>query len=758
MKILMPTMSMDIGGAETHVLELSRGLVRAGCEVTVVSCGGAFLPALAEAGVEHVTLPLNTKRPAALLKSYFGLRRLIRTGNYDIVHAHARIPAFLCGLLHRQMGFRFVTSAHAHFRVNPWLRTASDWGERTITISDDLKQYLIDEYAVPADNISTTINGIDMARFSPDAVDAPGTAALAEELGLRPGSRRIVFVSRMDTDCSMVAEQLIEVAPALRERFGDVEIILVGGGSDYARISALAEEVNTAAGLRVIHPIGRRTDIEHCLALGDIFVGVSRATLEAMSVGKPVVVAGNEGWLGTLTEENLSAAMGTNFCCRGFDLPRADWLLRDLTALLSASPRELAETGARNREIIHQHYSADRMAADCLAVYRSLTPFVPYRRGEVLISGYYGFGNIGDDSLLACILESLWAEDPDLTVTVLAKNPRAMRERFAVRCINRINLPAIAREIRHASLLISGGGSLLQDNTSTKSLIYYLSIIKMAKRRHLPVMLYANGIGPLYRPENRVRAAEVLRQIDRITLRDPDSVDELVSMGVAVDDRVTLTADPAFTLTPAPEARLDYILAKTAYDPARRYYALSLREWHMLGAADGMLDRAAFEKEIRRTVTMIHEKTGLLPIFIPMQTDLDEPICRRLLADAPAGSFMLAHLTAPELCALLGRLELAVGMRLHLMIYATHMHVPALGISYDPKVDAFLDYAEQSPAIRPDHPFADELAELAEQICAARADWTAKLAGRDAELSALAHRNAAMALDVIAKSNPNSRN
>ena len=134
MKILMPTMSMDIGGAETHVLELSRALVRAGCQVTVVSCGGAFLPALAEAGVEHVTLPLNTKRPAALLKSYFGLRRLIRAGNYDIVHAHARIPAFLCGLLHRQMGFRFVTSAHAHFKVNAWLRTASDWGERTMVL------------------------------------------------------------------------------------------------------------------------------------------------------------------------------------------------------------------------------------------------------------------------------------------------------------------------------------------------------------------------------------------------------------------------------------------------------------------------------------------------------------------------------------------------------------------------------------------------------------------------------------------------
>lgn len=751
MKILMPTMSMDIGGAETHVLELSRALVRAGCAVTVVSCGGALLPALEEAGVEHVTLPLNTKRPAALLKSYFGLRRIIKTGDYDIVHAHARIPAFLCGLLHRQMGFRFVTSAHAHFRVNPWLRTASDWGERTVTISDDLKQYLIDEYGVPADNIYTTINGIDMARFAPSAATAPGTAALVAQLGLCPGSRRIVFVSRMDTDCSMVAEQLIEILPALREAAGDVELILVGGGSDFGRISALAEAANTVAGIRAIHLPGRRTDIECCLALGDIFVGVSRATLEAMAVGRPVVVAGNEGWLGTLTEENLPAAMDTNFCCRGFDLPRPQWLLRDLTALLSASPQALAEMGARNREIIRRHYSADRMAADCLAVYRSLTPFAPYRRGEVLISGYYGFGNIGDDSLLACILDSLRAEDPDLRVTVLAKNPRAMRERFAVRCINRINLPAIAREMRGARLLISGGGSLLQDNTSTKSLIYYLSIIKMAKRRHLPVMLYANGIGPLYRPTNRVRAAEVLRKIDRITLRDPDSVDELTAMGVQTAGRVTLTADPAFTLVPAPAARLDYILAQTPYDPTKRYYALSLREWHMLGAADGMLDRAAFEGEIRRTVALIYEKTGLLPIFIPMQTELDEPICRRLLADAPEGSFMLAHLTAPELCALLGRLELAVGMRLHLMIYATHMHIPALGISYDPKVDAFLDYAGQSPAIRPDHPFAGELAELAEQICSARTDWTARLAERDAELSALAHRNAAMALEVIGR-------
>lgn len=749
MKILMTTMSMDIGGAETHVLELSRALVRAGCDVTVVSCGGAYLPDLARAGVKHVTLPLNTKRPTALFRAYFGLWRLLRRENFDIVHAHARIPAFLCGILHRQMGFRFVTSAHARFKVNGWLRSVSEWGERTITISDDLKQYLIDEYGVCPDNISTTINGIDMARFSPAVADAPETAALAAEIGLRPGSRRLVFVSRMDADCALVAEQLIAVTPALRQRFGDVEVILVGGGSEYARITALAEAANQAMGVPAIHPIGRRTDVDRCIALGDIFVGVSRAALEAMAEAKPVVVAGNEGWLGALTEANLTAAMDTNFCCRGFDLPRAEWLERDLVGLLAKSDAELREIGARHREIITAHYSADRMAADCLAVYRTLTPYAPYRRGDVIISGYYGFGNIGDDSLLACILASLRAAAPDLRVTVLAKNPRQMRGRFAVRCISRTNLPAIAREMRHARLLISGGGSLLQDNTSTKSLLYYLAIIGLARRCRLPVMLYANGIGPLYRPANRARAARALEKIDLITLRDPASLDELTALGVQLNERIRLTADPAFTLVPAADARINYLLARTGWQAGQGYYALSLRAWHMLGASSGMLGEREFEDEVAQAVACIHARTGLLPVFIPMQAELDDPICRRLLDRAPAGSLLLDHLTAPELCGLMPRLKLAVGMRLHMLIYATHMHTPAIGISYDPKVDAFLAYAGQPAPIKPDHPFADELVTLVESVCAS--PNTEALAARDAELAALAQQNAVLAVKLTQK-------
>jgi len=108
MKICMTLMGLEIGGVETHVLELSKALAAKGHDITVVSNGGVFVSQLTEAGVRHIQLPLNKKKPGAVLKSYFGLSKLFREENFDIVHAHARIPAFICGLLHKKYKFRFT--------------------------------------------------------------------------------------------------------------------------------------------------------------------------------------------------------------------------------------------------------------------------------------------------------------------------------------------------------------------------------------------------------------------------------------------------------------------------------------------------------------------------------------------------------------------------------------------------------------------------------------------------------------------------
>ena len=95
MKILMVPMSMNIGGAETHILELCRELRRMNHHVTLASFGGVYAEEAAQCGVVNVQLPLHTKKPGAVMEPYRGLEKLIRVGNFDLVHAHARIPAFI---------------------------------------------------------------------------------------------------------------------------------------------------------------------------------------------------------------------------------------------------------------------------------------------------------------------------------------------------------------------------------------------------------------------------------------------------------------------------------------------------------------------------------------------------------------------------------------------------------------------------------------------------------------------------------------
>ena len=105
-------------------------------------------------------------------------------------------------------------------------------------------------------------------------------------------------MSRMDSDRSFAAHKLIEIAPRLYNTIGDYEMVIVGGGNDLENIKAEAEAANSAIGREVIKIAGARTDVNKFVASGDVFVGVSRAALEAMAAEKPSIIAGNEGYIG----------------------------------------------------------------------------------------------------------------------------------------------------------------------------------------------------------------------------------------------------------------------------------------------------------------------------------------------------------------------------------------------------------------------------------------------------------------------------
>ncbi len=684
-KILMVTMGLNIGGAETHVMELTKELHRLGYDVHVASNGGVYAGELEAMGIPHFQMPLHKRQLGAMLKSYRMLSALIRRERYDIVHGHARIPSFLCGLLHKKYGFRFVTTAHLDFLVTPLLRKITNWGERTLAVSEDIRDYLAKEYGVDPDHVEVTVNGVDMERFSAAIDPTP----VLKEFHLKPERRRIVYISRIDGDRSAPAFHLVEIASELRKEFPDVDVIIVGGGNDFERLQEQTKIVNDAAAAKgdtvpLVTLTGPRSDINLFTAAADIFCGVSRSTLEAMSAECPVIVTGNQGYLGIFSEATLQIARDTNFCCRGCPLPTKEMLLADLRKELSASKEALKAQGEYNRSIIQTYYSVNRMAMDYLALYDHLPPATVFRRGDVVVSGYYGFGNSGDDMILQSIIAGLRRVDKDIKITALTNDPQRMSSLYEVRCVNRFRPLSTFFAIRNSKLLIFGGGTLLQDTTSTKSLHYYTNVMRLAHWGKTKLYVYANGIGPLRKSHNRKIVKDVLQHAAVISVREPDSRNELIQLGVA-KERIRITADPVFLLSD--EA---FPFRPGLLTGSKGYFGISLRESHLSDAAGRL-----FEEEIVKAICAIREKYKLTPVLLPMQPRKDDNICRRIMVQLGDDAVFASPLSTNEMVSLIGRLQLVIGMRLHSLIFAAKASVPMIGLAYDPKIYGFLQYIQE---------------------------------------------------------------
>ena len=733
-KILMVTMGLDIGGAETHIVELSKQLKSMGHDVIVVSNGGVYVPEVLAAGIRHYEAPLHRRSIPCMRRALRILKQVIRQEKPDIVHAHARIPGFLCGILQRSMKFPFVTTAHWVFQTSGGLRYLTDWGQRTIAVSDDIKAYLIREYGIPAEHVSVTINGIDTDKFSPEV---SGTKVLGE-FGLDESRPVVSYVSRMDEDRALVARQLIEIAPELERCVPGVQVLIAGGGNVFDELNALAQQVNQRLGHKVIAMTGPRTDINEIVAAGDVFVGVSRAALEAMAAAKPVIVAGNEGYQGLFGPDKLEEARLGNFCCRGLELSDPGRLLQDVSDVLKASEERRKELGAYGRQVIFDYYSVHRMAQDCLDMYDK----VCRPTYNILMSGYYGFSNAGDDAILQSIHDNLMAANEDIKVAVLSNDPTQTKERYGLNAVPRFNLLQVWRAVSQCDMLLSGGGSLLQDRTSTRSLLYYLFVMHLARRKGKKVMLYANGIGPVSRPSNRRRVKRAVDRADLVTLRDHSSAKELREMGVARAD-LHVTADPVFTMERAGQERVDAILRETGLNQEQPFAVVSVRDWP---------GTEQFPEELAAVCDHLYERHGLVSLFVLMQPDHDRQISRQVLENMNSPGLLLDRQLEPtDLMGVIATGKLCLAMRLHTIIFAARAAVPVVGLVYDPKVSSYLQELDMPSAGEVERFDRNRAIHCVDQIMADYAQRRATLEARSRELIAAAGQNERLLLELLKK-------
>ena len=163
---------------------------------------------------------------------------------------------------------------------------------------------------------------------------------------------------------------------------------------------------------------------------------------------------------------------------------------------------------------------------------------------KLVLAGYYGCGNLGDEAMLEPLLSGIRKNFPTSEITVLSGDPPETSRCYNVAAVKRFSFFDVIRAIRNCDALILGGGGLLQDATSMRSLRYYLLLIGIAKFFRKKVALLGQGIGPV---RNKGLLKRKLKNIDLITVRDEESLKELTRIGIAAK-KLALTADLAFLI------------------------------------------------------------------------------------------------------------------------------------------------------------------------------------------------------------------
>lgn len=714
--ILFVTNSLRAGGAETHILALVKGLRQRGYFVAVASAGGEMESELAALDTPHIYAPLDSRLPHHILASRRILKKAVKDYDIQILHSHSRLASLACRLLGHSRNRRFVATAHLDFSVGPITRRLGFWGEKTLAVSEDIRGYLIREYKLSYENIALTVNGIDTDRFSPaendlrdstlsqegafDETKAAQTPASSEHAAentfvreentaenavtaekgraLRPSGEKILLhVSRIDKDRAYTAFLLCDLIGLLNERYG-IKLVILGGGELFDKLQKKAEAVNRLYG-PIVSLAGPVKDIVPYLKKTSLFVGVSRAALEAMSCGIPTILSGNSGYMGIFRAPLLTEAAKTNFCCRGSAPATRSALLSDIDTLLKASPEELARIAAECRNTVTEHYSLDKMVCDYLALYDSLRPFSRKKRSDTLIVGYHGYGNLGDVAILSEMIKALREKDPERSITVLSGDPRKTEATHAVRAISRRN-PAILSALFSAKTVYVGGGTVLQEETSRRSLLYYVLLLRLARIGGASVAYWANGMSP-YRSAMQPLVARLMQGKTVITLRDVQSQDLLYSLTGEKTPYCQVTADSGFLTPPCDASRLFAICEEQGL----RRFALFV--------PNGSIRRKDYPAILARAARRAAEK-GDRPVLLLMQPSLDKKVAGRTVAFAKKQLGLNLPVLTPshqEARALIGSAAFVLSSRLHSLIFAASAGVPAISFGTGDKCRLFAE-------------------------------------------------------------------
>ena len=711
MKIIHLISGGDVGGAKTHVLSLLQGLSQTHTVLLVCFMEGEFAQEARDMGIRTRIIKSHN-----VLADCRTIAELIRTEGFQVVHCHGSRANMMGALLRRRIKAPVVTTVHSDYRLDylgrPLHRltfgtintVALRFLDYYIGVSEAMAELLI-RRGFDAQRMFAIYNGVDFS--TPRQVTE--REAFLDSIGLKRSPDSVIFgiaarispVKDMGTLVRAFAET-VRVHP-------DARLVIAGDGEQRAALENLAGElcpkdsVLFAGWMEDVDSFYNAIDVNLLTSLSETF---PYALTEGARM-RCATVASRVGGIPYLIDDEENGLL---------------FPAQDVAALAQRMDRLAADGDLRQRlgqklyEKTKAQFSVEATVRRQEEIYAAILRRAARRskkRDGVLICGAYGKRNAGDDAILRAIVGQLRGIDPDLPVYALSRHPKETRLSYRIGSCHTFNVPRYLRIMRRTKLYISGGGTLIQNVTSARSLFYYLSNISRAHAAGNHVMMYGCGIGPVTGSFSRRMTARIIdRCVDTITLRDADSAEELRSMGVDRPD-VHLTADPALLLpAPAPEKAAS-IVRTLGLRPEGRYVMFALRPWP--GVEAHMEDFAAAARHA-------HE-LGCTPVLFSLEPQRDAPVSAGLAQLLPFESILVPDCSdADAILALIGRMQAVVSMRLHALIFAFSQGVPLAGVVYDPKVSGFLDYMGQKNYVNMDELSAPALIGLLDAALGGGAD------------------------------------
>lgn len=316
------------------------------------------------------------------------------------------------------------------------------------------------------------------------------------------------------------------------------------------------------------------------------------------------------------------------------------------------------------------------------------------RSCRVVVCGYYGFENLGDEAILGVLIDRIRRQFADAEITVLAGSVAAIRRDHGVAAIHWQDVAATRAAVFAADHVIVGGGGLFEDLFMTPNstlhtsghggLTYYGGVALLAQAAGVPTTIESVGVGPLTSDRSRDFAAAVFAGATAVRVRDPGSaelVDELAGSGTA-----ELVLDPAWAVQPAPATVGQRILIDEGIGElldltdTRRALAVSVRPWKSFDTA-----------ELIKGLRTIAERDSRPLLFVPFsrghrQADSDLRASLAMAAELPNAAVLSGRYNASEIASVLGVCDATVAMRLHASILSLRAGTPTVGLAYHVKV------------------------------------------------------------------------